>query len=115
MSKPRKTKKQTARDALEDAGTEILLRELAAHAEALRNFHADLVKPSNDPEYLRRLQEADAARSYIANKITQIDIVPDGHRSYLGVGSFKHHEALELAEKLAEHFEAKIRKHEAAA
>jgi hypothetical protein len=95
--------------------------ELEAQADQI--LHQDILKaihegfealklPSNDPEYLRNLQASDAARNAIANKLTQVDLVPDGNRTYLGVGSFQHHEAREVAQLLASHFELKIRQHE---
>lgn len=116
--KPKPT--QAELDALEAQADAILAKadhdllvEMARNVQLMAEGFEQLKLPSNDPEYLRKLQAAEAARSAIANKVTQIDIVPDGAKSYLGVGSFKHHEALELARRLADHLEAKIRVHEA--
>ncbi len=89
-----------------------MLEAMAANVQTLCEGFAELKLPSNDPEYIKRLQASEAARNAIANHIRQIDIVPDGAKSYLGVGSFNHHEALELARRLAEHFETKIRQHQ---
>lgn len=89
-----------------------MLEAIAANVQTLCEGFAQLKLPSNDPEYLKRLQVSDAMRSAIANKLTQIDIVPDGNKSYLGVGSFNHGEAREIALKLAELFETKIRQHQ---
>jgi hypothetical protein len=89
-----------------------LLVALAENVEALRQGMESLKLPSNDPHYLSKLQATEAARNAIANKINQIDIVPDGQKSYLGIGSFKHGDARELALLLSSHFEAKIRQHE---
>ena len=89
-----------------------LLVALAENVEALRQGMESLKLPSNDPHYLARLQSVDAARTAIANRINQVDIVPDGAKSYLGLGSFTHGDARELAMLLSSHFEAKIRQHE---
>ena len=90
-----------------------MLEAIAANVQALREGMDALKLPSNDPEYLRRLQISDAARTAIANRLTQIDLVPDGGKVYIGVGSFIPHVAEELGRQLAAHFETKIRKHEA--
>lgn len=85
------------------------IKAIAVNVQTLLDGYAELRLPSNDPEYLKRLQISDVQRNAIANKITQIDLVPDGNKTYLGVGSFQHHEARELAQQLADHFETKIR------
>jgi hypothetical protein len=89
-----------------------LLLRLVESTEAIREGMETLKLPSNDPEYLRRLQTSEATRNAIANQLTQIDLVPDGDKTYLGVGRFTNHEALELARKLADHFETKIRQYD---
>lgn len=115
----RKKQRQPSSEELEAKADEILrqsdhdmLEAIAANVQALCEGFAQLRLPSNDPEYLKKLQATESARNAIANRLTQIDIVPDGNKSYLGVGGFKHHEAKELALLLADHFEAKIRQHE---
>ncbi len=116
----RKKKQRQSPEALDAAADAILkadrdmLLAIKENVEALCDGFAQLKLPSNDPEYIKRLQASEAARNAIANRLTQIDIVPDGAKSYLGVGSFTHHEAKEVALLLAEHFEMKIRQHEAA-
>ncbi len=111
--------KELERQALEAQADELLrkadhdlLVSLTEHMEAMRVSMESLKLPSQDPEYLKRLQVNEAARNAIANRISQIDIVPDGQKSYIGIGSFKHHEARELALLLSSHLEAKIRQHE---
>jgi hypothetical protein len=111
--------KELERQALEAQADELLrkadhdlLVTLAENMEAIRVGMESLKLPSNDPEYLKKLQVNEAARNAIANRISQIDIVPDGQKSYIGIGSFKHHEARELALLLSSHLEAKIRQHE---
>jgi hypothetical protein len=110
--------KELERQALEAQADELLrkadhdlLVTLAENMEAIRVGMESLKLPSNDPEYLKKLQVNEAARNAIANRISQIDIVPDGQKSYIGIGSFKHHEARELALLLSSHLEAKIRQH----
>ncbi len=82
------------------------------NVQALREGMESLKLPSNDPEYLRRLQVNEAARNAIAARLTQIDLVADGGKVYIGVGSFLPHVAEELGRQLATHFETKLRKHE---
>ena len=96
-------------DELEAQADQILHKDIL---DAIRNGFDALKLPSNDPEYLKRLQTSEAARNAIANKLTQVDLVPDGNKTYLGVGSFTHGEAREIAQMLSGHFELKIRQHE---
>ncbi len=86
-----------------------MLEAIAANVQALCEGMAALKLPSNDPEYLKRLQASDAQRSALSNLILQVDVVRDGHKTYLGVGSFPHGDALDIARRLSEHLEAKIR------
>lgn len=84
------------------------VQTIAAGMETLR-------LPSNDPHYLSKLQAAETARANIAKKLTQIELVPStaGNGQYIGLGWFPNHEARELAQKLAQHFEVtNIRQHE---
>ncbi len=116
----RKRRKQGPTPEQLDAEADAILRKadrdmllaMAENVQTLCEGFAQLKLPSNDPEYLSRLQASEAARNAIALRILQIDIVPDGAKSYLGIGSFTHHEALELARQLADHFETKIRQHQ---
>lgn len=116
---PRKNQKRPSSEELEAKADEILrkdkedlLAQIAKNTEMLERIQAELLQPRNDPHYLQKLQENEANRNAIANKISQIDIVPDGNKSYLGVGRFTHGDARELALLLSSHFEAKIRQHE---
>ncbi len=99
-------------DAILATADRDMLEAIAANVQTLCEGFSQLKLPSNDPEYLKRLQVSEAARNAIANRLTQVDLVPDGNKTYLGVGSFPHHEARELAQMLSEHFETKIRRHE---
>lgn len=89
-----------------------MLEAILENTRAICDGFAEMQLPSNDPEYLKRLQASDAARSAIANKLTQVDIVADGTKTYLGVGWFNNPgEARDVAERLANHFELRIRNH----
>ncbi len=94
-----------------NADREMLLA-ISQNVQALRDGLEALKLPSNDPEYLRRLQVNDAQRNAIAARLTQIDLVADGGKIYIGVGSFLPHVAEELGRQLATHFETKLRKHD---
>ena len=89
-----------------------MLMAISQNVQALVDGMETLKLPSNDPHYLAKLQACDRTRVAIANKLTQVDIVPDGQKSYLGVGSFPHGEAREIARMLSEHLEMKILVHE---
>ncbi len=105
--------KEKRKRELERQADEILLKAIAENVQTLCEGFAELRLPSQDPEYLKKLQVNEAERNAISNKINQIDIVPDGLKSYVGVGSFNHGEAKELSLLLASHFEVtKIRQHE---
>ncbi len=99
------------KEFLENADREAIFAILE-NVQALREGMEALKLPSNDPEYLRRLQTSDATRSAIANRLSQIDLVPDGGKVYIGVGSFIPHVAEEVGRLLATHFETKLRKHD---
>lgn len=82
---------------------------------ALRGCYEELVKPSNDPEYLKKLKATEATRNEIANKIASVHIVPDNGKTWIGVGltNPRHHaDALEVARMMGEHFEARVITHE---
>ncbi len=90
-----------------------MLQAILENTQALCDGLAQLKLPSNDPDYLRRLQTSDAARAALSNRLTRLDIVPDGQKTWISVGSFPHHEAADLARKLADHFEiSTIQTHE---
>ncbi len=85
------------------------IHTILENVQALRDGMESLKLPSNDPQYLERLQQSDRIRAQIAERIIQIDVVADGGKSYLGVGSFTHGDARALAELLSTHLEAKVR------
>ncbi len=82
-----------------------MLQAILENTQAICDGMATLKLPSQDPEYLKRLQTSEATRNAIANELTRIDVVPDGNKTWLSVGSFSHHKAADLARKLADHFE----------
>jgi hypothetical protein len=102
-------------DAIIRRGDDELLAEIRRNSETLERIQQELLQPRNDPEYLKRLEEADAARSFIANKVETVHIVPDGGKTWVGLGltNPRHHaDALEVARRLGEHFEATVISHD---
>lgn len=100
-----------ADEFLLNADREMLLA-ISQNVQAICDGMAELKLPSNDPHYLAKLQACDRARVAIANKITQVDVIPNGNKSFLGIGHFHHGEARDIARMLSEHFETKIIVHE---
>ncbi len=100
-----------ADEFLLNADREMLLA-ISQNVQALCDGMAELRLPSNDKGYLAKLQGAEAARNAIAARLNQIDLVADGGKVYIGVGSFLPHVAEELGRLLATHFETKLRKHD---
>lgn len=92
------------------------LAAIAENVELIREGFESLKLPSNDPEYLKRLQTSDAQRAAIANAVEAIHIIPDeGGKTWIGVGLTNprdHATALETAKRLGEHLEARIISHE---
>jgi len=102
-------------DALLSKADHDLLVSLAENMDVLRAGFEQLKMPSNDPEYLKRLQDADAQRNAIANKVDTIHIVPDKGKTWIGVGLTNprsNAEAQEVARLMGQHFEAKVINHE---
>ncbi len=99
-----------ADEFLLNADREMLLA-ISQNVQAICDGMAELRLPSNDPKYLERLQQKERDVSAIAERIIQIDIVPDGKKSYIGVGSFNTADAQSLARDISALFEAKIRQH----
>jgi DNA-binding protein H-NS len=92
-----------------------LLVSMAENVEALRAGFEAIKLPSNDPEYLKRLQVTEAQRNAISNKIETVHIVPDNGKTWIGIGltNPRHHaDALEVAKQMGEHFECRVITHE---
>jgi DNA-binding protein H-NS len=92
-----------------------LLAAMAENVEALRVGFEAIKLPSNDPEYLKRLQVTEAQRNAISNKIETVHIVPDNGKTWIGIGltNPRHHaDALEVAQQMGEHFECRVITHE---
>jgi hypothetical protein len=88
---------------------------LKRNTELMEQIHSDLIKPSDDPEYLKALQTRDKTRERIANKVETVHVVPDGNKTWLGIGltNPRHHaDALEVAKQMGEHFECRVITHE---
>jgi len=87
------------------------IKAMAENVEVIRASFEQLKLPSNDPEYLARLQKVDDARNQISNQVESIHIVPDGGTTWLGVGLVNpkdHATARAVAEQMRDHFEAKL-------
>ena len=92
-----------------------LLVSMAENMEAIRAGFDQLKLPSNDPSYLQKLQTTEACRNAIANQVETVHVVPDGNKTWIGIGltNPRHHaDALEVARKMGEHFEARVITHE---
>jgi hypothetical protein len=92
-----------------------LLRDLGVHADALRICYLELMKPRNDPEYLRTLEEHDKDRISVANVTASVHHVVDGGRAWLSVAMTdqrNHAAAAEAARVLGRHLEAPLYRHE---
>ncbi len=100
-----------ADEFLLNADREMLLA-ISQNVQAICDGMEALKLPSNDPHYLAKLQACDRTRVAIANKLTQVDIIPNGNKCFIGVGHFHSGEAREIARMLSEHFETKILVHE---
>ncbi len=90
-----------------------LLLRLVATAEAIREGMETIKLPSNDPEYLRRLQTSDAQRNAIANQVGALHVYsdPDKGETWIGVSVNNRRDqatAIETARQMGEHFEAKV-------
>lgn len=113
-------KQKPSPEALEAQADEFLMnadRE-AIHAilenvQALREGMEALKLPSNDPAYLERLQAKSRDVDSIAERIIQVDLIPNGNKTFIGVGHHSNAAAQELARDISALFEAKIRTHPA--
>ena len=120
MGKAAGKDRDAERAALEQEASDILkrdeelIRKLGVHADALRECYQELLKPRNDPAYLKRLEEADETRAAISNEIDKVHIVPDRGRTWIALSltSRSHAKAIETARRLGEHFEAEILRHD---
>ena len=115
----RRRARQPSPEALEAKADEILAKDREerwlGEISALRECYEQLKMPSNDPEYLKRLQTTEACRNAIANQVETVHVVPDGNKTWIGIGltNPRHHaDALEVARKMGEHFEARVISHE---
>jgi lipopolysaccharide biosynthesis regulator YciM len=101
-------------DAILDRDAQ-LLRELGEHAEALKACYEELLRPRNDPAYLRTLEDHEKDRTLVANVTAAVHHVIDGGRSWLSVGMTDqrdHASTAEAARVLGRHLEAPVIRHE---
>ena len=111
---------QPSSEELEDMGTKILesadkamLEAIAANVQTLCDSFAQLKLPSDDPEYLKKLQTTEAQRNAIANQVGAIHVYsdPDKGETWLSVSINNRRDqatAIETARQMGEHFEAKV-------
>jgi hypothetical protein len=94
---------------------EELLAQLGLHVEALQRCYAELLRPRNDPEYIKRLEKTETQRNDLANLIDKVHLVQEHGKYWLSASltnprsRAKAIEALRLA---GDHFEAEIIRHE---
>lgn len=91
-----------------------MLEAIAANVQTLCEGFAELRQPSNDPEYLKRLQTSEAQRNAIANKVHSVGVFPDGYETWIGVsvGNRRNQaDVREVARLLGEHLEAPVINH----
>ena len=114
---PRKKTKPTI-DELDAWATNFLVKQdemMAKHMAKLEAIDIETRQPSNDPEYLKAIEQRDKNREAIANKVDTVHIIPDNGKTHLGVTltNPRHHaDAREVGRLMAEHFEAKLIAHE---
>ena len=90
-----------------------LLSAVLENTQTILDGFAQLKLPSNDPEYLKKLQTTEAQRNAIANQVGAIHVYsdPDKGETWLGVSINNRRDqatAIETARQMGEHFEAKV-------
>lgn len=114
--KPTTEELEAQADAIVAKADYDLLVSMNEKMDALVAGYESLKLPSNDPNYLQKLQRNEAQRNAIANAVDSIHIVPDeGGKTWIGVGLTNprdHATALETAKRLGAHLEARIITHE---
>ncbi len=95
---------------LENAEREAIFAILE-NVQALRDGMESLKLPSNDPAYLERLQAKSRDVDSVAERIIQIDLIPNGKKTFIGVGHHNNADAQALARDISALFEAKIFTH----
>ncbi len=94
-----------------------MLSAVLENTQTILDGFAQLKLPSNDPEYLKKLQDHDRNRSAIANSIGALHVYsdPDKGETWIGVSVVnRRHTAsvIETARLMGEHFEAKVIKYD---
>lgn len=92
-----------------------MLTAIADNVQTLCEGFAALRQPSNDPHYLKTLQDREATRNAIANDIKNVHIVPDGNKTWIALGlcePWNKATAMRVARQVGEHFEAGVIHHD---
>ena len=109
-----KTKERAAADLETHADAilerdERLIKELGGHAAALRDCYEELLRPRNDPHYLKMLEAVEADRNYLANQIASVHLNPEAGKHWISVVLTNPRAksiALEVVRRMSKHFEA---------
>ena len=94
---------------------ERLIKELGGHAAALRDCYEELLRPRNDPHYLKTLQASEEDRNYLANAIASVHLNPEAGKNWISVVLTNPRAksiALDVVRRMGAHFEAEIFHHE---
>ena len=105
---------ETRADAILDRDA-ILIKELGTHAAKLRDCYEELLRPRNDPAYLKTLEASEEDRNYLANQIAAVHLNPDAGRNWISVVLANPRAksiALEVVRRMSKHFEAEAFHHE---
>lgn len=99
-------------DAILRRDDDALVQELKKHSDALREMYQEALAPRNDPQYLRRLEDANRLREEIANHVNAVHLIKhtNGHHwlSLALTNPKNRSRAQDLLRKLGEHLEAKM-------
>ena len=93
----------------------LLIKELGTHAAKLRDCYEELLRPRNDPAYLKTLEAAEADRNYLANQIASVHLNPEAGKNWISVvltNPRAKSVALEVVRRMGAHFEAEVIHHE---
>ena len=94
---------------------ERLIKELGGHAAALRDCYEELLRPRNDPHYLKTLEASEEDRNYLANAIASVHLNPEAGKHWVSVVLTNPRAksiALEVIRRMSKHFEVEAFHHE---
>ena len=92
-----------------------MMREMEASTAALTKAHEELIRPRNDPAYIKALEARETDRTIIANEVTTIHHIVEHGRSRAMI-AFAHDKnrpkVIETIEAMGRHLEARVIRHE---